>query len=178
MTIIRRELAGDAEAIRDVTAAAFLAAAQSAPPTEPGGPPGEVELIDRLRAGEGWIPELSLVAEVEGEIIGHVVGSRAYVGSTPVVGLGPLSVVPTLQGHGIGSALMHSVLGAAGALGEPLVGLLGDPDFYRRFGFVCASTLGVVAPHEDWGGYFQVRALAAGPGLQGPFRYATAFNDV
>lgn len=178
MTLIRREHRDDVVAIREVTAAAFRAAEHSAPPVEPGGPPGEVNLIDRLREDGGWIPELSLVAETAGRVVGHVVGSRAFVGDVPAIGLGPLSVEPELQRSGIGAALVHAVLGAADALGEPLVGLLGDPAYYGRFGFAPAVAFGVESPDPAWGDYFQVRALTTYRGHSGLFRYAAPFDAV
>lgn len=176
--IIRREGPGDAADIRQVTAAAFRDAEHSAPPSEPGGDPGEVALIDQLRADDGWIAELSFVAVHEGQVIGHVVGSRAYLGARPVVGLGPLSVLPDRQRFGTGSALMHTVLGASDALGYPLVGLLGDPGYYRRFGFVAAASLGVESPDASWGDYFQVRSLGVYAGETGQFQYAAPFAAV
>lgn len=161
-----------------MTTAAFRGAGRSAPPTESGGPPGEADLIDRLRADEGWIPELSLVAEINGQVVGHVVGSRASVGDLPAIGLGPLSVEPGLQRSGVGSALMHAVLGAADALGEALVGLLGEPAYYGRFGFLPAATVGVDSPDESWGDYFQVRTLTGHRGHRGRFHYAAPFSAV
>ena len=120
--LIRRETERDAEPIRAITTAAF------APRRPPGQIPPEAELIDELRAGPAWLPALSLVAATPaGEVIGHVLGSRGHVGQDPVLALGPLAVRPDRQRHGVGSALMHAVLGAADALGEPLVALLGDP---------------------------------------------------
>ena len=175
--IIRREEPGDIVTVREVVAAAFRGAERSAPPTEPGGPPGEVNLVDRLRADTGWIPELSLVAESDGVVIGHVVGSRAYVGDEPAIGLGPLSVEPGRQRSGVGSALMHAVLAAAEATGEQLVGLLGDPGYYARFGFVPAASVDVVAPDQTWGPYFQVRTLFSHKGHGGLFCYAAPFNQ-
>jgi putative acetyltransferase len=73
-------------------------------------------------------------------------------------------------------ALMHAVLGAADALDEPFVALLGDPDFYRRFGFVPSTEVGIVSPDPAWGRYFQVRALSAYRPMTGVFAYAEPFN--
>ncbi|GAA1859524.1 GNAT family N-acetyltransferase [Brevibacterium marinum] len=174
--LIRRERSGDTEAIRAVTAAAFRAAEHSAPPAEPGGDPGEATLISWLRSDPGWIPELSLVALDSDEIIGHVVATRAHVGSCPALGLGPISVLPERQGAGVGSALMHAVLGAADARGETVVGLLGDPAYYGRFGFVPASTTAVTSPDPAWGDYFQVRTLSDYEDQGGPFQYASPFD--
>jgi putative acetyltransferase len=175
--IIRRESPNDVAAIRAVTAAAFATAEHSAPPVEPDGAPGEATLVGWLREDAGWIPELSLVAQDDdGRVIGHVVCTRASVAGRPALGLGPVSVDPDHQGAGVGSALMHAVLGAADALGEPLVVLLGDPGYYRRFGFRPASGAGVSAPDPSWGDLFQVRTLTAyEAGLTGAFEYAAPF---
>lgn len=174
--LIRRERQGDAEAIRAIAAAAFRAAEHSAPPVESGGDPGEATLISWLRADPAWIPELSLVAFDDDEIIGHVVATRAHVDSAPALGIGPVSVIPEQQGAGIGSALMHAVLGAADARGETLVGLLGEPRFYSRFGFVPASATAVASPETAWGDYFQIRTLSDYDGQGGTFRYAGPFD--
>ena len=176
MVIIRPERSADVEAIRSVTAAAFRSVEHSAPPVEPGGDPGEAVLVAWLRDDVGWIPELSLVAVDGGLVVGHVVASRAYVDDQPALGLGPLSVRPDRQRSGIGAALMHAVLGAADALGDPLVGLVGEPAFYSRFGFVPAESTGVTAPDPSWGDYFQVRTLSRYDGQTGRFQYAAPFD--
>ncbi len=112
-------------------------------------------------------------------VVGHVVCSRGWVGERAALGLGPLGVDPGLQGRGVGQALVRAVLGAADALDEPLVALLGSPAYYGRFGFVPAGDLRVEAPDPAWGEYFQVVPLAAyDPGLRGPFRYAAAFDGL
>jgi putative acetyltransferase len=117
-----------------------------------------------------------------GEVAGHVVCTRGHIGATPALGLGPISVRPDHQGRGTGSALMHTVLGAADALGEPLVALLGDPAFYRRFGFRASAGYGITPPDPAWGEYFQIRTLAAyvpdDPALRGVFVYAEPFSRV
>ncbi|GAB2984326.1 GNAT family N-acetyltransferase [Saccharothrix stipae] len=166
--LIRRETAADVQAIHDVTEAAFAAR-----------PGGEVRLVGELRADAGWIPALSLVAEVGGAVVGHVVCTRGRVGESAALGLGPLSVLPSHQRSGVGKALMHAVLGAADALDEPLVILLGDPAYYSRFGFVPASTYGITPPDPAWTPYFQARTLSAyTPALTGPFTYATPFTTL
>ena len=170
--LIRRETERDADVIHAITTAAFA----------PGRPPGQVvpeaRLIDELRAGPAWLPALSLVAvSPAGETIGHVLGTRGHVGQHPVIALGPLAVRPDRQQNGVGSALMHAVLGAADALGEPLAALLGDPAYYRRFGFELSTAYQITPPKPEWQPHFQVRVLTQyQPRLRGMFTYPEPFD--
>lgn len=169
--LVRREQSGDVEIIRGVVAAAF------APPEAPERVPVEVTLLDDLRADDGWLPELSLVAALPGgEVVGHVVCTRGAIDKTPALGLGPIAVRPDWQRRGVGKALMHTVLGAADALGEPLVALVGDPDYYGRYGFQASTTYGITSSNPLWGTYFQVRTLSAYRPCTGTFTYAEPFN--
>ena len=172
--LIRRDLPEDHAAVRGVLSAAF------ADPAAPANVPVEIGLVDALRAGSEWMPPLSMVAESEGgEVIGYVVCTRGWVDGRPALGLGPLAVLPAVQGRGAGSALMHAVLGAADALEEPLVALLGHTEYYPRFGFRPAAELGIAPPVEEWASHFQVRALSTYElDLSGVFRYARAFDDL
>ena len=190
--LIRREGKSDAEVIRAITAAAFArpGAPGHAPPghAPPGhAPPGhasaghappEAALVDELRESEAWIPALSLVAlGPDGDVTGHVLCTRGHVGDVPVLALGPLTVRPDRQRAGVGSALMHAVLGAGDALGEPLVALLGAPSYYGRFGFRLGRDYQITPPVADWQPHFQVRLLTAyRPSVRGPFRYAEPFD--
>ncbi len=141
----------------------------------------EAPLVDWLRASPAWIPELSLVAvdpvggpaaDPDGDVVGHVVCTRGTVGSAPVLALGPLSVRPDRQRRGVGKALMHAVLGAADALGEPLVALVGWTGYYPRFGFRPASEYGITPKHPEWEEHFQVRTLTAyDPAVRGEFAF-------
>ncbi|MGW2209344.1 GNAT family N-acetyltransferase [Streptomyces sp. NPDC001781] len=170
--LIRREEPADEHAVRAVTAAAF------AEPETPD--PVEAGLLDRLRTCGAWLPELSMVAiGDQGEITGHVVCTRGHVGTHPVLALGPLSVHPEHQRRGVGLALVHSVLGAADAAGEPLVALLGSPAYYSRFGFRAGTDHGITPPDPAWGDHFQVRTLTAyEPALRGAFAYPEPFNEL
>ena len=170
--LIRREGAADVDAVADVTTAAFR--------QDGAGEPVETRLLEALRSDDAWVPEPSLVALADdGQVIGHVVCTRARSGSADALGLGPISVRPERQGEGVGSALMHAVLGAAEAMGEPAVVLIGEPGYYSRFGFVPAADHGITPPVPDWAPHFQVRRLAAwSPSLQGEFRYAEPFSRV
>ena len=165
--LIRREAPTDVDVIDAIHRQAFDG-------------PVEAGLVHALRADAGWVPALSMVAEdAAGAVVGHVVCTEGTVDGVPVVGLGPIGVVPASQRAGVGQALMHAVIAAADALGYPLVVLLGHLDYYPQFGFVPASKLGVAAPNATWGDHFQARPLAAWhEGLRGTFRYAAPFEAV
>jgi putative acetyltransferase len=169
--LIRREAPEDVAAVADVTAAAFAPGRADPPP--------EVRLLAELRACDAWLPGLSFVAITDGTVTGHIVCTRGRVGSVPVLGLGPLSVRPGHQRRGIGSALVHTVLGAADALDEPLVALLGSPDYYARFGFRLSGEYGIDPPVPSWRPHFQVRILSAyAPPVTGTFAYPRPFDQV
>lgn len=174
---LRREQPSDLDAVRRVVAAAFARDPRTGLRVQ--GEPGEVRLLDRLRDSDAWIPPLSWVAVDGDEVVGYAVCTRAQVDSTAVVGLGPIGVEPDRQRAGIGSALVHALLGAADVLDVPLIGLLGDPGYYGRFGFRPSTDHAVLPPDSDWGPYFQARVLSAhDEGLRGTFRYARAFQDL
>ncbi len=185
LVLIRRERTGDAAAIDAVHRSAFAREYANAngdrPPgsTAPTADPPEVGLVRLLRDSSGWMPTLSMVAESHDDIMGHVCLTRAGIGPFPVLALGPIGVRAGAQGHGVGAALMHAALGAADALDEPLVGLLGHLDYYPRFGFVPGARLGIVPDQPEWTSHFQVRPLAAYDAeIKGEFRYADPFYEL
>lgn len=168
--IVRRELPADVAASRIVQSAAFDSGE---------GEPAEARLLDALRSCDGWIPALSWVAEIDSRIVGHNVCTRGYVNDVPCVGLGPIGVAPDSQHSGVGSALMHTMIGAADSLGEPLIALLGDPAYYSKFGFVPSAELGITPPEAEWDVHFQVLPLAAwNDGITGAFQYSAPFGEV
>ncbi|MXO75584.1 GNAT family N-acetyltransferase [Altererythrobacter aerius] len=164
MTVIRPERPGDGAAIRAVTAEAFLGVPHS--------DGSEPDLIDRLRA-EGDLT-LSLVCEQGCEIVGHVAFSRVTIadGSTEWYGLGPVSVLPAHQGCRIGARLIEQGLAELTKRGARGVVLLGDPEYYSRFGFAHDSALMYPGPPPQ---YFQ-RLVIAGAAPAGIVRYAPAFG--
>jgi putative acetyltransferase len=171
--LIRRSAPGDREAVRRIHAAAFRL------PDDPSGTPVEVRLVDELTDAGDVVPALSLVAVRDGELVGHVVCSKASVGDHPAVGLGPIGVLPEHQRQGVGDALMHAAVAAADALELPLIGLVGSTEYYPRYGFIPATQLGIEPPDPAWGEHFQVRTLTAyRPGIAGRFRYAPAFDSL
>jgi putative acetyltransferase len=170
VVLVRRETPEDAAVIHAVTAAAF------ARPGE--GVPVEAPLVGWLRASPAWIPELSMVAVApDNDVVGHVVCTRGRIGPAPVLALGPLSVRPDRWRQGVGKALVHAVLGAADALGEPLVTLLGSSEYYPRFGFRPAGEYWITPKYAEWVPHFQVRTLAAyDPAVRGEFVYPEPFD--
>ncbi|EAQ00167.1 GCN5-related N-acetyltransferase [Janibacter sp. HTCC2649] len=137
----------------------------------------ESALIDELRGDGDVIEELTFVAELDGEVIGHVMCSAATLGEEPSVGLGPIAVAPALQQQGIGAALIASVIASAEQRGDAAIVLLGDPAYYAHFGFVAASQHHVRSPGAWEDQYFQIKTLRAWrPEQAGPFRYAPAFE--
>jgi predicted N-acetyltransferase YhbS len=172
--VLRNENAEDRAAILSLTAEAFAVSPVTGLPVE--GQPAEVDLLRQLFDSEEYLPEFSVVAELDGEIVGHVISSRAWVDGLELLGLGPIGVTPRLQRNGIGSALMRETVLRANAAGERGIALLGSTEYYPRFGFVPASSLGIEAPDGNWGDNFQFLPLALWPGgVHGTFRYAGPF---
>jgi putative acetyltransferase len=149
---IRAEQPSDVKAIYDVEEQAF-------------GRPLEAGMVDALR-DHGKVV-LSLVAEHDGEIVGHVLFSWTTIetgsGSVREASLGPIGVLPRLQGRGIGGAMIREGLSRCRDLGFGAVFLLGNPAYYGRFGFRPARLLGITyyqgIPYED---AFQVVELREG----------------
>ena len=165
MLVVRSESHDDIAGIDCVVLSAFADGDQN---------PLEVRLVHELRSSESWIASLALVAVEEERIVGFCVSTRGYVGDTPVLALGPIAVSDERQGQGIGSALMNETIQRASTNGEKLVGLLGEPEYYSRFGFVPASETKVLPPDPRWGAAFQVLAFDAG--IAGMFRYPPEFG--
>ncbi|MBE1603623.1 GNAT family N-acetyltransferase [Actinopolymorpha pittospori] len=136
---VRPETAADIARIADVTRLAF------------GERQIEVDMVAAIRTSDEYVPELSLVAEVDGTVVGHcMLGRKALLGVTapPVLALGPLSVLPSWQRRGIGSQLVSTAQQVATHRGkEALIVLLGEPDYYPRFGFLPARDFGI---QPDW----------------------------
>lgn len=158
LRVIRPQFPGDAAVLHALHRAAFERDL-------------EADLAATL-ARDGDVLPSSRIALVDGDVVGSVVASRAWVGDVEVVALGPVSVLPAWQRQGIGSRLVRAVVAAAP--GAPLFALLGSPSYYGRLGF--APDPRVTPPNPAWGDDFQV--LRNDPGVEGPFRYARAFDDV
>lgn len=110
------------------------------------GCPYEHWMVHELRKRDG-ILDLSLVAEIDGDIVGHIICSEAEVrtasGIVPVLNFGPLSVLPECQRMGVGSALITEMLNRARDLGYGAILFFGRPEYYPRFGFQEAAIWGI-----------------------------------
>ena len=167
---LRGELPGDRQAVRDVHLQAF-------------GDHGLVVagLVDTLR--DTITPEdgLSLVAERDGQVVGHVMFTRSLLDAprrlVDVHVLSPLAVLPEFGKRGIGSALVRHGLGILAARAVPLVFLEGDPGYYSRFGFAPGSSLGFRKPslRIPDGAFQAIRLPQYEPWMTGTLIYAEPF---
>lgn len=173
--LLRNETPADRDAILALTADAFAVSPATGLPAK--GEAVEVKVLRALFDAKEYLPGFSVVAVLDGEIVGHVISTRAWVGDHELLGLGPIGVTPRLQRQGIGSALVNETIARANAARESGIALLGSPGYYSRFGFVPAASFGVQAPEAEWGDYFQLLPLALWPGgVHGTFRYAEPFT--
>lgn len=169
--VIRPERTADAVAIHEVNRLAFGRAA-------------EADLVDALRGTAHWIPELSLVADEAGTVVGHVLLTRVTVregdAAAPALALAPVAVRPGRQGASIGSRLIREAMERARDLGHGVVILLGHPAYYPRFGFVRASLHGIRYPGPVPEDAFLVAELSPGAlaGVRGVVEYAAAFSEL
>ncbi|MGY3515566.1 GNAT family N-acetyltransferase [Micromonospora sp. PTRAS2] len=166
MTTLRLRPEGPADTgpVRRVLTAGFARPDVSTPP--------EVGLVEDLRGTDAWIPELAMVAEYGGEVVGYALLTRVHVrddgGSAPALALGPVAVAPHRQRVGHGTAVVQAALDAATELGERLVVVLGDPGYYRRFGFTRADRMGLTSPWSGLGEPWQALVLPASTSGDGP----------
>jgi putative acetyltransferase len=164
--VIRRERPSDAAAVRAINLAAFEG-------------PAEAGIVDRIRQAGGV--QLSLVAAIGSELIGHILFSEVTVGEREAargMGLAPMAVLPGHQNHGIGSALVRRGLESLRADGCPFVVVLGHPAYYPRFGFAPASEHGVSSEYDGVPDEaFMLLELATGglAGVSGVARYRPEF---
>ena len=112
----------------------------------------EHNLVNRLRKSSEFIPELSLVAEIDNKIVGHILFTKINIesnkGSFESLALAPLSVLLDYQNKGVGKALMNYGLEVAKNLGYESVVVLGHENYYPKFGFKKASEFDIKPPFE------------------------------
>lgn len=142
---IRQETANDLAAVHALIQLAFETA-----PVKDG---TEADFAAGLRAGDGFVPELSLVAEADGKLIGHILMTKTFVvqpDGTRYEGLliAPLSVALEWRSRGVGTALIGEGIRIACKMGYRAAFLVGDPGYYGRFGFRSTAAFGI-RPQAD-----------------------------
>ena len=165
-TEVRASVPGDDHAIRAVHLAAFPTAL-------------EADLVDQLQRDGAVV--LSLVATEDGRVVGHVLISRMTAEGDGrayrAVGLAPIAVLPERQRTGIGAQLIREAVTRLREQGEEFVFLVGEPDYYCRFGFDAATAAPFASPYA--GPYFMALALnGAELPASGRADYAPAFADL
>jgi putative acetyltransferase len=164
--VVRGEVPGDRQAIREVTRLAF-------------GRDDEALLVDALRDG-GYV-RASLVAEVERVVVGHILFSDLPIvgetGTVAALALAPMAVLPDYQRQGIGSQLIQSGLDACRAQGHRIVVVLGHPDFYRRFGFSSELARPLQSPFSGRASFMATELVAGAlSGVSGKVQYPPPFG--
>lgn len=142
--------------------------------------PAEANLVDALR--EQAQPLVSLIAEDNGGILGHIMFSPVSLSSHPalrIMGLAPMAVAPEHQRKGIGSALVRTGLEQCKQLGFGAVVVLGHPAYYPRFGFSSSVRFGISCEYEVPDDVFMVVELQAGVlrAASGKVKYHAAFSS-
>jgi putative acetyltransferase len=170
MVTIRREKPEDYPVVGEVNRLAF-------------GGEYEARLVEKIRQASGFIPDLSLVAEVGGKVVGHILFSVIHIQTEtrmiPVLALAPVAVLPDYQNHGIGSLLIREGIKKCEQLGHSVIILLGHPDYYPRFGFKPAGQRGLKLPFDAPDEAFMVfEILPHGlDGISGTVVYPPEFNE-
>ncbi len=163
---IRPETAADHDAIRHVNRLAF---AQDA----------EADLVDALR--DGRYVRVSLVAEVDGQVVGHILFSDLPIltkdSTVTALALAPMAVLPEFQNQGIGSALVRRGLELCREQGHRIVVVLGHPQFYPRFGFSSQLAAHLDSPYSGRESFMALELVpGALDGVAGRVQYPPPFR--
>lgn len=103
----------------------------------------EHNLVNSLRKSNCFIPKLSIILEVDGKLIGHILFTEVKVGNNTILGLAPISVLPEYQNKGLGGKLIKYGHKVAKELKYKGIVLLGYPDYYTKFGYAPAINYGI-----------------------------------
>jgi putative acetyltransferase len=168
MIVIRVETKKDREAVTSLNLAAFETRA-------------EADLVDALRVQA--LPIVSLVAEIDGDVVGHILFSPVTLEEHPellIMGLAPMAVDAGYQRMGIGGALVREGLAQCREVGACAVVVLGHPTYYPRFGFKPSSKFGIGCEYDVPEDVFMMQEMQSGSlnGKSGIVRYHAAFKDV
>lgn len=166
---LRQETPADRAAVYELNKAAF-------------GQETEAKLVEALRASAAYIPELSMVATLDGKVVGHIQFTRIRIRNDngaewDSLALAPMAVEPALQHKGIGSQLVHKGLAAAQGLGHRSVIVLGHEHYYPRFGFEPARKWNIRPPFDVPENVFMALELVKGglTGVSGVVEYSKEF---
>jgi putative acetyltransferase len=169
MLVIRAETEADHPAVRRVNERAF-------------GRVEEAALVDALRRNAQ--PQISLVAELDGQVVGHIFFSPVLIesqaASFTALGLAPMAVLPEFQKRRIGTELVRRGLDVCRGTGHDIVVVLGHPEYYPRFGFVPAKRKGLRCEYAVPDEVFMIVELSAGAlaGREGLVKYRPEFSSV
>lgn len=167
--IIRTENPMDIETVYSIVSKAFESAEQA--------DGNEQDLVNELRKGNSFIPQLSLIAEIDGIAVGHIMFTKATVGDTDVLALAPLSVLPKYQRQGVGTALIEEGHKIAKELGYNYSIVLGSELYYPKMGYLPADTFGIKPPFDVPRENFMAYKLnETAPKIQGILKYAKEFG--
>lgn len=166
---IRQEKPEDYEEVYELVREAFASAEHA--------DGNEQDLVEALRKGDAFIPELSLVAEEGGRLAGHILFTKAQVGEAEVLALAPLSVRPAFQRQGVGTALIEEGHRIARKMGYAYSFVLGSENYYPRLGYREAARFGVEVPEGiPSANFMAIQLLEGAPALGGPVIYAEEFG--
>jgi putative acetyltransferase len=169
--VIRQETDSDFAAVIDVNRQAF-------------GRDDEARLVERLRKSRTFIQELSLVADLNRQIVGHILFTKIVIRSGdgneyPSLALAPMAVLPRCQKQGIGGKLVQHGLKRAIELGHRSVIVLGHEQYYPAFGFEPASRWNISCPYDVPDNVFMAMELSEDglKGVTGTVKYPDDFNE-
>ena len=166
---IRQEEIKDHETVYSVVKAAFDSTEHS--------DGNEHDLVNALRNSGSFIPQLSLVAEQDGEILGHILFTKVDIGGSTQLALAPLSVIPGRQRQGIGKALIQEGHRRARELGYRYSVVLGSETYYPKMGYLPAEQYGIQAPFDVPRENFMACQLEKdAPQISGVVQYAKEFG--
>jgi predicted N-acetyltransferase YhbS len=138
-------------------------------------------LVERLRTSDGFVPELSLVAAIDGEVVGYILLTKVKIIGKEVVeslAMAPVAVLPEYQNQGIGGKLIVAAHNKAKELGFESVIVLGHEGYYPKFGFKLAESFGIKPPFDVPSENFMAMELVDGAleGVEGVVKYAEEFG--
>lgn len=169
MLKIRQENEKDYEQVYDVIKSAFEQAEHS--------DVNEQDLVNALRKSKSFIPEISLVAEIDNKIIGHILFTKVKIGEITELALAPLAVLPEYQRKGVGSKLIAEGHKIAARLNYDYSIVLGSSKYYPKFGYIPASRYNIKAPFDVEDEYFMaIKLRENAKAVCGTVEYDAAFG--